>query len=73
MINIQFAIDYLKQAFFTNVKYLHEIDGALFFVVTDEDDSKKKVQFESIQDDKVYVSVREKDGCYYVLDVLTDF
>jgi hypothetical protein len=73
MLTVENCIDYLRNNFFTDIHFIGEQDGCLYFTATDEDDTQKEICFEYGDLETVIVSVREnKNDSFVILEKLED-
>lgn len=73
MLTVENCIDYLKNNYFTDIRFTGEDqNGCLYFTATDEDDTQKEICFEHGHNlETVIVSIREsKDEPFYVFEKL---
>jgi hypothetical protein len=71
MLTVENCIDYLQNNFFTDIRFIGEQNGCLYFTVTDEDDTQKEVCFEYGDLETVIVSIREsEDEPFYIFEKL---
>jgi hypothetical protein len=73
MLTIENCIDYLQNNFFTDIRFIGEQNGCLYFTATDEDDTQKEVCFEYGDLETIIVSIREsEDEPFYIFEKLEE-
>lgn len=68
-LTISNAEAFLKSMFFTDIECVGESEKSLYFQVKDEDDEIKKVELQTVEMDKICVSVKENNE-WYILTML---
>lgn len=64
--------DYLQNNYFTNIKFINELNGSYYFTGTDEDDTTKQIEFQQ-ENEKYIVSVRESENDKWtILEILSE-